>query len=165
MKTFSSKQIKTESIETIGSIIKIGVYCLDQDHYNELPMSVSYNGKTCKKMAHNPNSMRCFYQTGLIVEDYMETSNSDPLVNLSQEEMIKRGYLVVERKGSFTKYLPTYKYQMAMEQPHQDKGFLVETEEGAYLINGLDIQKLDAPRPTPLLMPHFEEQADPFPIQ
>jgi hypothetical protein len=165
MKRTTSKQIKMESIETIGSIIKIGVYCLDQDHYNELPMSVSYNGKTCKKMAYNHHSMRCFYQTGLIVEDYMETSANDPLINLSQEEMIRCGYLVIERRGSSTSYLPTQKYQMAMKQPHQDKGFLVETEEGAYLINGLDIQKLDAPRPTPLLMPHYEEQADPFPIQ
>ena len=157
--------IRIENVEVIGSVIKLAVYCVDQEHFDELPMSILYQGRTCTKMAYNPNSMRCFYQTGLVVEDYMQTSSNDQLINLSQEEMIRLGYLVIERRGSMTSYVPTDKFKLSMKQPHQDKGTLVQTEEGAYLINGLDIQKLDAPRPTPLLMPHFEEQSDPFPIQ
>lgn len=55
----------------------------------------------------------------------------DLLLQLSDEEMVEQGYLVIQRRGLFTTFIPTVKYRLTLQPAAPPT--LVETQHGYYI--------------------------------
>lgn len=73
----------------------------------------------------------------------------DKLLNLSDEEMIAEGFLIIERRHNSISYIPTEKYKIAMSNPYPNGvPVLYETSKGRFLKSGNEVKLLgsgDAP--------------------
>jgi len=71
------------------------------------------------------------------------------VINLSTEEMIIQGYVIVERRFNSISFVPTERYKIAMRNPYPNGvPVLYETSKGRFLKSGNEVKLLgsgDAP--------------------
>lgn len=60
--------------------------------------------------------------------------NHDHVVNMSREDLVKQGYLVIVRQGNKIEFQPTDKYRYTMMHPTLPS-MVVYTEIGSYTID------------------------------
>lgn len=66
--------------------------------------------------------------------------NRNQAMNLSTEDAVQQGYLVIVRKGNLTVYAPTAKYRATMIDDEEDT--VIETSRGVFVKRGSDVKLL-----------------------
>lgn len=107
-----------EISEAWGAVI-VAVYCADEDHFNRLPQSVQCKGVVCGKCSFQQDILRAYYRSSMAVVQltvpHEEELSEAHLMNMTREELIAEGYLVVAKHGHTTTFLPTLKWQRGMK--------------------------------------------------
>lgn len=67
------------------------------------------------------------------------------ILNLSDDELVRRGYLVIERQPNTVTYLPTEKYKEWLRNPYPDGvPTILESAHGVFLKEGHQTARLPA---------------------
>jgi hypothetical protein len=100
----------------------VAIYACNEAHYHQLPYTVQYGGTTCYKCSYHEHTQRAYYRSN--VEPSTCGATDSDIMRLSHEELVSEGYLIIERCGVMTKYIPTDKWRHTMMQVQPQPTFI-----------------------------------------
>lgn len=90
-----------------GALI-ISMPCHDLSIYHQMSDVIRYEGTHCIKCAFHHNTQRAYYRSNATLP------TDKQLINMDNEELVADGYLIIQRRGKMTTYIPTSRYTAGM---------------------------------------------------